>query len=44
MMVKSIQKNILNGYQFGNYEVNISHVQYADDTIVVDKKVGKVVG
>ncbi|XP_058775322.1 uncharacterized protein LOC131649585 [Vicia villosa] len=38
MMVKSIQLKLFDEYKVGKDEVKVSHIQYADDTIIVGKK------
>ncbi|XP_058759055.1 uncharacterized protein LOC131632268 [Vicia villosa] len=38
MMVSSVQRNLFDSYEFGNGEVKVSHIQYADDTIVMGRK------
>lgn len=38
MIDKSVQRRLFDGYEFRNGEVKISHIQYADDTIVKGKR------
>ncbi|MCI20316.1 LINE-1 reverse transcriptase like, partial [Trifolium medium] len=38
MMSKGVQLNLFEGYKVGTGDVNISHLQYADDTLIVGKK------
>ncbi|CAI8606442.1 unnamed protein product, partial [Vicia faba] len=38
MMFKNVHSNLLDGYRFENGEVSVSHIQYADDTIVMGER------
>ncbi|XP_058731299.1 uncharacterized protein LOC131603066 [Vicia villosa] len=38
LMAKSVQLNHFEGFQFGSDGVSVSHLQYADDTLIMGKK------
>ncbi|CAK8572734.1 unnamed protein product [Lathyrus sativus] len=42
MMSKSVQLNKFEGYEFGSGEVFVSHLQYANDTLIMERSAGKI--
>ncbi|XP_058726575.1 uncharacterized mitochondrial protein AtMg01250-like [Vicia villosa] len=37
LMDKSVKRKLFDGYEFGNGEVQVSHTQYADNTITMGR-------
>ncbi|CAK8564336.1 unnamed protein product [Lathyrus sativus] len=41
MMETSVHRILFDGYEFGNSDVEVSHIQYANGTIMIGKRIWK---